>query len=134
MTESTDRLLREHPVVGRCIYCFTTDNLTDEHTVPLSLNGSLKLKKASCTACNNITSKFERSVSRDTLKVARAVMQYTTRHPERRRETYPVEVVISGQVQTVDMPVEAYAALVPLIDLGYPSHLIDKYSLGSEYR
>jgi hypothetical protein len=61
-------------------------------------------------------------------------MQYRTRHPERRRETYPVEVVINGEVKMVDMPVEAYAELVPLVDLGYPSYLIDKYSLGPEYR
>lgn len=134
MSESNDRLLREHPVVGRCIYCGTTDNLTDEHTVPYSLNGALMLKKASCRACADITSRFERSVSRDALEVGRAVMQYNTRHPGRRSETYPVKVVIDGEVQSVQMPVEVVAALVPMVDLGFPSYLIDKYSLGPEFR
>jgi hypothetical protein len=135
VSENNDQLLREHPVVGRCIYCGTTEHLTDEHTVPYSLNGALMLRKASCKNCADSTSRFERSVSRDALEVARSVMQYNTRRPASRRETYPVEVVINGGVQTVEMPVEVCAALVPLVDLGYPSYLMDKYSLsGTQYR
>ena len=134
MSTGNQVIQRVHPVVGKCIYCGATEKLTKEHTVPLSLNGALMLKQGSCEECARITSAFERSVTRDTLEVARHVMQYKTRHPERRRDAYPVEVVINGEVKTVEMPVEAYTALVPLIDLGFPTYLIDKYSLGPEYR
>ena len=121
--------------VGRCIYCGTTIDLTKEHTVPFSLNGILVLQKASCKDCAKITSAFERSFTRDTLEVARHVMGYKTRRPARRRETYPAEVIIDGEVKLVDMPVDAYAALVPVIDLGFPTYLTEKYSLsGPEYR
>lgn len=124
-----------HPVVGRCIYCGTTKDLTKEHTVPYSLNGMLMLKEASCKACAKITSDFERTFTRETLQVARQVMGYRTRRPERRRESYKAEVIIAGQARLVNMPVDAYAALLPVIDLGFPKYLTEKYSLtGPEYR
>lgn len=124
-----------YPFIGKCIYCGTTDDLTDEHTVPYSLNGLLKLRKASCKACAKITSSFEGSFTHDTLEVARAVMQYKTRDPKSRRESYPTEVLINGEVRTVDMPVDAYAALVPALDLGFPGYLVEKYALnGPEYK
>jgi hypothetical protein len=135
MSTSNGSIQRVHPVIGQCIYCGKKDDLSDEHTVPLALNGASILRKASCPKCRDITSAFERSVTRDTLEIARAVMQYNTRRPKRRKKAYPVKVKINGEVKTVDMPVDAYAALVPVIDLGFPTYLVEKYSLsGPEYR
>jgi hypothetical protein len=46
-----------------------------------------------------------------------------------------MEVIIKGDVRTVETPVEVVATPVPMVDLGYPSYLMDKYSLsGAEYR
>lgn len=124
-----------HPLVGKCIYCGTTNDLTDEHTVPYSLNGMLVLRKASCKACAKITSAFEGSFTHNTLEPARAVMQYKTRDKKGRRDSYPAEVIINGEVKTVNMPVEAYAALIPALNLGFPTYLVEKHSLsGPEYR
>ncbi len=135
MSVTNKPIQRNHPFVGQCIYCGTKDDLTDEHTVPYALNGAIKLKKGSCKSCAKITSAIEGNFTRNTLDVARAVMQYNTRRKGRRQETYPAEVIINGQVKTVDMPVDAYAALVPVIDLGFPTYLVEKYSLsGEEYR
>jgi hypothetical protein len=48
------------PPVGHCIYCGTTEGeLTREHIIPLSLNGNLKLPRASCGTCAEKTKKFE---------------------------------------------------------------------------
>jgi hypothetical protein len=122
-------------VVGRCIYCGSAKALTNEHTVPYGLNGASILRKASCKACAAITSAFERSVLRETLEKARHVLQYRTRRPNRRQASYIAEVVINGEVKKVDMPVEACAAIVPFVDLGMPTHLVEKYNLsGDEYR
>ena len=46
---------RTYPPVGRCIYCGSTDTLTDEHIIPLALNGTGLLPKSSCVACAKIT-------------------------------------------------------------------------------
>jgi 5-methylcytosine-specific restriction endonuclease McrA len=44
--------------VGRCIYCGRSDvALTDEHVIPLALDGLWLLKDASCEACNAITTR-----------------------------------------------------------------------------
>src|SRR5712672_2024078 len=52
--------------VGRCIYCGATGvDLRDEHIVPLSLNGTMILPRASCRECEKITTRFERSVARN---------------------------------------------------------------------
>lgn len=42
-----------------CIYCGSTENLTDEHIIPYGLGGRWVLPKASCSECSKITSKFE---------------------------------------------------------------------------
>jgi hypothetical protein len=40
-----------HQFVGRCIYCGSTDQLSDEHIVPAGLGGDQILYKASCESC-----------------------------------------------------------------------------------
>jgi hypothetical protein len=48
-----------------CIYCDKqSDNLTDEHVIPLGLGGTNILKSSSCLSCNEITSKFENFILR----------------------------------------------------------------------
>src|SRR3712207_705268 len=46
--------------VGCCIYCGATNELTDEHVIPLALAGNIIVPDASCRACAAITSDFER--------------------------------------------------------------------------
>jgi len=42
----------------RCLYCgAATESLIDEHAIPHGLGGHLILPKASCTACQKITSR-----------------------------------------------------------------------------
>jgi hypothetical protein len=51
---------------GACIYCGARGTvLTNEHVIPLSLGGQHILERASCRACADITTKFERDVARD---------------------------------------------------------------------
>ncbi len=37
--------------VGSCIYCGSTDNLSNEHIIPYGLGGNLELPKSSCSRC-----------------------------------------------------------------------------------
>lgn len=55
---------RAHPVVGTCIYCGSTKQLTDEHVLPYGLGGTLVLKKASCKDCSKVTADLEQRLLR----------------------------------------------------------------------
>lgn len=57
-----DNLSRE---IGQCVYCASFSDLTDEHVVPEGLGGKVVLKKASCSACADMTSRFERVFLRE---------------------------------------------------------------------
>jgi hypothetical protein len=50
------------PEVGRCIYCPSTSELSDEHIIARGLGGTVILRKASCEACRKITHGFETDV------------------------------------------------------------------------
>jgi hypothetical protein len=50
--------------VEKCIYCGSTDQLSDEHIMPQSMGGRVILPKASCEVCRRKTEKFERVVAR----------------------------------------------------------------------
>lgn len=68
--------------IGRCVYCGSTESLTDEHIVPHGLKGPWQLLKGSCQACNQITSAFEKRVLREQFILPRAVLGLPTYHPK----------------------------------------------------
>lgn len=59
------------PRVGKCIYCGSTENLTDEHVLPLGLSGTAVLPDASCKECAKITGRFEQDVLRGPMQQVR---------------------------------------------------------------
>jgi len=62
---------RRFPRVGKCIYCDSADNLTDEHVLPLGLSGTAVLPDASCKECAKITGRFEQDVLRGPMQQVR---------------------------------------------------------------
>jgi len=45
--------------VGRCIYCGSTEGLSNEHIVPANLGGTIILYKASCETCRKLIHRVE---------------------------------------------------------------------------
>jgi hypothetical protein len=84
--------------IGKCIYCGSEKNLTDEHVVPYGLKGSWKLLKASCANCSKITSVFERFVLRSQFMLPRADLKLPTYHPKKRPKEFSFEVERNGVV------------------------------------
>lgn len=79
------------PSRGFCIYCGVSSNrLTDEHIVPLSLGGSHVLRGASCKQCANVTKKFEQEVARGLWGDAR--ISYDA--PSRRKKERPSQIIL----------------------------------------
>jgi hypothetical protein len=55
---------KHYAPVGRCIYCGSTENLTDEHIIPYAIAGTIVLHDASCLACASKTGSFEQKCCR----------------------------------------------------------------------
>jgi HNH endonuclease len=72
---------------GRCIYCGATGELNDEHIVPLSLGGTAVIEKASCGACEKITSYLDGYLARDIFNEYRSHVGMRTRRPKSRPKT-----------------------------------------------
>jgi hypothetical protein len=116
--------VQQFPVnVGICVYCGRTDDLRDEHMVPLGLNGPWVLRKATCGACADITSRFEFDVLRNMLWPLRAKSGLRTRRKAERPASFPMQFGPKGNRQSEAVPIEEHpgSAIFPLFPVA--SHL-----------
>ena len=102
--------------IGRCVYCGSTDNLTDEHIVPHGLKGPWQLLKGSCKVCNQITSAFERSVLREQFMLPRAALDLPTYHPKNRPQEFSFEVEKDGRKEKIVLPVTDCPPIFMMLD------------------
>jgi hypothetical protein len=75
--------------VGVCIYCGAASGLTNEHIVPLSLNGREELGAASCSACMNVTSAIEHHLTRGAWWPHRRRLGMLSRRPKEQPDSFP---------------------------------------------
>lgn len=71
------------PPVGRCIYCDSVDDLSDEHIIPYSMEGNYLLPKSSCEECRRRTAIVE-NCARTMFGAFRSRFGFQTRRPESR--------------------------------------------------
>jgi hypothetical protein len=67
-----------YPSFGRCIYClevFPPDELTDEHIIPLQLEGGWVIEKACCEPCRKMSNTFEHKAMYADLLVPRIILR-----------------------------------------------------------
>jgi len=74
---------RRFPSVGKCIYCGSMEDLTDEHVLPLGLSGTAVLPDASCKDCAKITGRFEQDVLRGPMQQLRVFRELKSRTKHR---------------------------------------------------
>lgn len=110
--------------IGKCVYCGSTDTLTDEHIVPYGLKGPWQLLKGSCEACNQITSAFEGTVLREYFKLVRAALDLPTRRPRNRPKEFSFEVDREGRKENIVMPVTDCPAIFMMLKLEEPGHIV----------
>jgi hypothetical protein len=104
------------PDIGESIYCDERDApLSTEHAVPYALNGPWTLLRASCKRCADITTGFERDVTRCLLPHVRNVLAMQTRRNNKRSTTLPLEVHRDGIVETVQVPRKKYPTYFPAL-------------------
>ena len=109
--------------IGRCVYCGSTDNLTDEHVVPRGLKGPWQLLRGSCKVCNQITSAFERSVLKEQFKLPRAALGLPTYHPKNRPKEFSFEAEKDGRKEKVILPVTDCPPIFIMLDLEKPRYI-----------
>jgi hypothetical protein len=109
--------------IGRCIYCGSTNNLTDEHIVPNGLKGPWKLLNGSCKSCNQITSAFEKNVLRGQFLLSRASLGLPTYHPKNRPQEFSFEVEKNGCKEKIVLPVDDCPPIFMMLHLEKPRHV-----------
>jgi hypothetical protein len=107
-TADLDLETRRYPPVGRCIYCGSTEDLTDEHIFPRFLWGSAVLPKASCERCRRLTKEFEQTCARFIFGRFRVVHGLPTDHPRQRPSHLSIEIEQNGNIQNFDAPIADY--------------------------
>jgi hypothetical protein len=109
--------------IGKCIYCGSADNLTDEHIVPRGLGGPWKLLSASCNECAKITSGFERDVVRGFFILVRTKLGLPTYHPKKRPDSFSFMVTVDGKEEVVNFPVSDCPTLFMMPQFEKPGYI-----------
>ena len=110
--------------IGQCIYCGKKcESLQDEHVIPYGLGGDLKLLKASCKKCADVTSAFEGEILRDVFLPARAKLKLPTRHKKNRPEKFPLSIEKNGQRKDIGVPINEHFTAVTLPEFKLPAFL-----------
>jgi hypothetical protein len=113
----------KYPRVGKCIYCGSTEDLSDEHIIPEGLHGDWVLPDASCEPCRIETGKFEQRVLRGPLWPPRVELGLKTKRPKQRPKAFPLTVARKGIRTRENIPVGKNLPSVLLPVFGKPGFL-----------
>ena len=109
--------------ISCCVYCGAIEELSNEHVVPLGLDGTIQLVKASCPECCKITGKFEGAVLRTMFGNMRIRHGMASRRRGKRPSMLPAIAVSGGVEAAIDIPSEQHPAPAPVIWFKYPAIL-----------
>ena len=114
--------------VGECIYCGSTEDLSEEHIVPYGLGAEWVLEKASCRKHRDITSKFEMEILRKLWGPVRAAMNIQSRRGHEGK-SYPVNIIQqNGETATVHLDAAKFGAPMHYLMLPCPRYLSGEIS------
>jgi hypothetical protein len=90
--------------IGRCIYCGSDKDLTDEHMLAAGFNGYYVLEDASCRACARITSGIETKFLSAT-RTTRSALDMGAKRRKTKARTAPVWVSVKGVRRKEYLPI-----------------------------
>jgi hypothetical protein len=112
---------KTYPTVNCCIYCGSTEALSNEHIIPLGLGGRWVLPKASCAECAKETGTFERTCQRTMFGPLRMYYDLPSRRRRERPKKLPLKVKVSPDSDwsfiDVDREVYPFLVLFPLLQI-----------------
>lgn len=94
--------------VGYCVYCESTEDLSDEHIIPVGLSGQWQLLAASCRRHRDITSAFEFQVLHRDLIAIRTTLGLRTRRPKERPTVLPLTVRTEDGPKDLSLPIASH--------------------------
>jgi hypothetical protein len=113
------------PPIGQCVYCLKRSDLGDEHIIARSLNGSMILPRASCKACGDVTSRFERTCARTIFGPLRIRHEMRTRRKKERPSAIEIEARSSdGGLKTNLVPASEIPDVVFLLKFGHVANIL----------
>lgn len=104
--------------VNRCIYCGSTDNLSDEHIIPYGLQprgGDWFLPKASCARCADITKRFEGLCLQGTLGPLRTKLNLKSRNKSKTSVETSINYREDGRIEKANVPIDDF----PMVCIGF---------------
>lgn len=129
----TDKNNKKTININKCIYCGSTQQLTNEHVFPFALGGNLILSNACCEPCRNITSKCERNPLHDNWIEARACLGYPSRRKTLDNRVFPLKAILKdGTKTTLNLTKKEILGITQFLDLAIPGCFEPKlYKTGS---
>ena len=121
-----------HGPIGKCIYCGSEGSiggLSKEHAVPLALDGSHVILRASCETCREITRKIEEINLKgitSNFGVFRVHDNYRTSHPRERPTTAPINVSKRTGLEKVIVPIKDRPPMLVLPEFKEPGILANR--------
>lgn len=107
-------LSRRH-LIGKCVYCGSTDLLTDEHAIPQGIGGKIVLELGSCEECRRSIHKFEDFVLSVNLGPAKHALGISGKPGAKARFNIgvrrPDETRYVAKVSVQHLPVHSYAVI-----------------------
>ena len=103
-----------------CIYCGENDIrlLTEEHIIPYSLGGFLKLPKSSCRKCASITRGITETISRTMYGHVRIRLNAPTRNKNQRPKHLKLNLKSpNGSTREIKIPAELWPRTYPVLHL-----------------
>ncbi len=94
------------PSAQRCIYCGSTNSLTDEHIIPFGLWGRIIFPNASCPDCANKINVFETQIQQRHLGAFRQRARIPLRKRRPRKYKFQLSFGTSNPSQPAPAPVE----------------------------
>lgn len=98
---------------NKCIYCGSTDDLTDEHIIPFALHGNTILPKSSCKECASKTGKVEQDVLRGPMSNLRKFKKLQSRSKHGSvPDKINLKVIRNDKEETIQVSLEDYPIIV----------------------
>ncbi|WP_035603503.1 hypothetical protein [Hylemonella gracilis] len=117
----------QYQPVGRCIYCGSKLNLSNEHIIPYALDGLDVLPKSSCRRCSEVTSKIEGKLTQQMWGQFRAALNSKSRTKKWTPETpHKVSVIQEGVRRTEIVPTRNVPAVLIMPVLPMPAIITGK--------
>lgn len=101
--------------LNKCIYCGSTEGLTDEHIIPFAMGGDLVLPKSSCKKCASMTSLFERRVLRGFMYQGRVLSKLPSRRKKSQPKSFETHFILgNNKVFSKDVLIENGISVIHL--------------------